>query len=281
MIRIYTPFRHYIGDPNKYLYHYTTSNVALEHILVNAELRFSPLFNTNDPKESKDWEFSYRLDSNNRDAEFPRIAHLLKDELQQHCKVVCFTRDDPKKFESGYSLIIHRGYCRPRMWAQYAENHTGICLVFDKQKLNDSIVSQLNFLGDIYQGPIKYKDFVGNSDAFSLDCSKINKLGVERYIKYHIKKYLKPLIFEKQVDWKSELEFRWAFISSSVTYEYFSIGEAICGVVLGDDFPENRISEILKYARLFRVPVIQLDWRNGYPTPTTLEGFRMGSQYFA
>jgi hypothetical protein len=267
VIKIYTPFRHNIGDPNKYLYHYTTSSIALEHILANAELRFSPLINTNDPKETKDWEFSYRLDSNNRNAEFPAIADLFKDELQQHCKVVCFTRDDPKKFESGQSLIIHRGYCRPRMWAQYAENHSGICLVFDKQKLNELIISQLNFLGDIYQGAIKYKDIVGDSDAFSLDCSKINKLGVERFFRYHTKKYLKTLIFEKLVDWKSELEYRWALISTSLSYEYFSIEEAICGVVLGDDFPGDRISEVLQFSRRYRIPVVQLDWRNGYPSP--------------
>ncbi|PQP80733.1 hypothetical protein C0Q44_26255 [Paenibacillus sp. PCH8] len=280
MIKIYTPFRNNISDPNKYLYHYTTSNTALQYILANAELRFSPLNKTNDPKESIDWEFNYRLDSNNRDADFPPIADLFKDKLQHHCKVVCFTRDDPKKFNTGHSLIIHRGYCRPRMWAQYAENHAGICLVFDKQKLNDSILSQLNFLGDIYQGSIKYKDFVGQSDAFSLDCSKILKLGAQEFFNYHTRKYLKPLIFEKQVDWKSELEYSWALISASITYEYFSIEEAICGVVLGEDFPVDSISDVLKFTKLYRVPVVQLEWRNGYPAPTTLEGFIMESKTF-
>ncbi|MEF3306259.1 DUF2971 domain-containing protein [Paenibacillus sp. GYB003] len=209
MIFIYKPFRTDMGDPNKYLYHYTTNETALEHILTSNELRFSPLIKTNDPKETKDWQFSYRIDSIDRNKELPDIAHLFKEELQRRCKVVCFTRDDPRKFVSGQSRILHRGYCRPRMWAQYANNHTGVCLVFDKSKLNDLIINQLGFLGELQQGAVRYKDTKVKMEVFSLDCSKIQQLGVEKFYKYHLRKHLKSLIFEKLVDWKSELEYRW------------------------------------------------------------------------
>ena len=262
-------------DPNKYLYHYTTAETALEHILVSNELRFSPLIYTNDPRETKDWEFSCNIDGIDKSKELPDIYDLFKEELQKKCKVVCFTRDNPKKFVSGQSKILHRGYSHPRMWAQYANNHKGICLVFDKSKLNEIIFNQVGFLGDIFQGAVSYRDINEDSKAFSLDCSKLLQLGVESFYKYHLKKHLKSLIFEKLQDWSSELEYRWALISSTSSYEYFSIEGAVSGIVLGNDFSQDDIETVLQYTESYMIPVIQLHWRNGYPNPTTLECFSM------
>ena len=32
----------------------------------------------------------------------------------------------------------------PRMWAQYGENHKGVCFIFDKAKLIKKITKELN-----------------------------------------------------------------------------------------------------------------------------------------
>lgn len=191
------------------------------------------------------------------------ISDKIKTELQEKCKVICFTRDDPKLSKTTTNKILYRGFVYPRMWAQYANNHTGVCLVFDKIILSSNIRR-------IYEGSVKYTKRVGYINAFSLDCEMIDRLGSERFIKYHIKKYYKTLLFEKLQDWKSKLEYRWILVSPSTNYEYFSVLGAIKGIVLGVDFPEKYVPQVVQCSREFKVPVIQLDWHNGYPTPLTL-----------
>lgn len=50
------------------------------------------------------------------------------------------------------------GYYRPRMWAQYAEQHQGVCLVFDKEKLLKCFEKSLSAKGDLYYGEVDYFD---------------------------------------------------------------------------------------------------------------------------
>lgn len=124
-------------DAHKYLYHYTSREVLLEYILPSEKIKMSQFGLTNDPRESKKWSFTivfpgivYPLNSNEVNSIIDKANLLVKE----YCKVICFTRDDPniEKLHHGHK-IYGRGYAHPRMWAQYAKRHTGVCIVFDKK----------------------------------------------------------------------------------------------------------------------------------------------------
>jgi hypothetical protein len=50
-------------DAGRYLFHYTTIEAFLGHILPTRRLRFSPFSEVNDPRESQDWFCSLAVDS--------------------------------------------------------------------------------------------------------------------------------------------------------------------------------------------------------------------------
>jgi hypothetical protein len=268
---MYTPFRKDINDPNRYLYHYTSASTALEYILPNGQIRLSPLSKTNDPRESKKWEFSYNIQGV-LDKEIPNISDELKEQIQERSKVVCFSKDD-RKLVNNPIKVLYRGYSRPRMWAQYGSNHTGVCFVFGKNELAETIKNRLGDLGDIYEGSVRYREILESLNTFSLDCKTIWELGREKYLQYYLKKYYKKLFFEKHQDWRSEFEYRWVLLSkvNTSSYKYIPIHLALKGIVLGADFPEENNSSVLSLNKQYNVPIIKLNWHNGYPSPTTLE----------
>src|SRR4051812_33936042 len=84
-------------DPNRLLYHYTSMEKATERIIKNGKLRFSTFRKTNDPKESKSWEFN--LGTNRPKGLDPEIykgnvlSARLSDKIKDHARVLCFSRD--------------------------------------------------------------------------------------------------------------------------------------------------------------------------------------------
>lgn len=260
-------------DVNKYLYHYTRWEIALEHIFPTGEMRFSPLQMTNDPRESKEWMFMFNGSRSIDKNEMNEISNKVKLLIQERSKVICFTREDPTKYKKPPFKVLFRGFAHPRMWAQYAGNHTGVCLIFDKKELTTNITAQLFNVEHIFEGPVSYKNQVGYIDAFSLDYSQIKRDGLNKFISQHISKYHKMLFFGKLSDWKSELEYRWVVTSRSPSYEYFYCLNAISGIVLGADFPEEKKKQIVKYCRNLKIPLLQLSWHNGYPVPLPIEDY--------
>lgn len=258
----------HIVDCNKYLYHYTKLNIGFEYILYNGTLRMSPFFAVNDPYESKKKSFgvSYnvsdflsdddligiskeetikRIDSilNKQNLSLSKINEEANKLLTYDCKLICFSRDNSKLFKADYpDHIYYRGYCRPRMWAQYADNHRGFCFVFDKKELNKQIYNSLNNKGKIIKGNVQYSNVL---DAFRkkikhLDFSKIKEYGLRIYLEdYHLKLFAKEIFFKKALDWRDELEYRWVLISNEAEeYIYFPFGNALKEIYVGINFPK-------------------------------------------
>jgi len=115
------------------LFHYTSRAKALEHILPTGRLRFGRLPRTHDPREFAPVWFGIAGFVGEDDELTTRSPFELIEEAQDLLRgsvhVLCFTEDQPSR--SG----LHRGYgngpLRARMWAQYSDNHTGVCLCFD------------------------------------------------------------------------------------------------------------------------------------------------------
>ena len=181
------------------LYHFTNRCSALK-ILETGSLKFGKLKQMNDINES------YREVFTKEGVEPEKV----EEELNKY-KQISLTHD-------GRLL----GFAIPSMWGHYAEKGYGICFVFDKTKLLNTIS------GDCYGDDIHY--------SFDYDNSiKIDKDDIESSFKENIK----DLFFTKTIDWEYEQEFRIITKSSNDVLEY---KDSLIAVIMyfAEDIPNNK-----------------------------------------
>ena len=232
----------YLKDIEKYVYHYTTIEKALEYILDSGKIRVSPFCMVNDPMEYNRKIVGLIWEENKYSGKNPlNIAtQVFKDYITNYTKVLCMVSDDPilSCIEPVYKEL-HRGYARARMWAQYSNNHRGICLVFDKNALDETIKQTYKDY-QVYSGRVKYEHTVYlENDPYFLNLSLHHVSDIETYLKSEqIPKNKDEYFFRKILDWKDEQEYRWVIISNNTDYELIDIKPSLKGIIVGDKFPE-------------------------------------------
>ena len=172
---------------DKELYHFTTLENALK-ILLSEEFITSSFCNADDPKE---YDMANLL---NELLQFG--ATSIEDFIYNNYRYISFSSHIVDKKTS------YNGVDRPRMWAQYADNFKGVCVVFDRDKIK-KMCKQKNAW--IYK--ISYKKVVsfGNGSYIKLEDYKD---------KYNFIDTIKSkLFFTKTDDWASEDEVRIVFNS--------------------------------------------------------------------
>ena len=128
-------------DPGCYVAHYTQCTTAIDYILASNTLKLGPLSKTNDPRETKVWRFAVGGNSSTHDENIALSRRNTEFDalLKRGCKVLCVSED---AYDAWKTNTSQRAYGKPRMWYQYAENHKGVCLIFDKDALNSRIQQQ-------------------------------------------------------------------------------------------------------------------------------------------
>lgn len=117
-----------------------------------------------------------------------------------------------------------------RMWAQYADNHKGVCLVFDKKKLVEDFEN--SFKSELCETHCRKVEYTNNLDSLketlSQPCDSFLTLDKIQFL------------FLKCEDFKDEQEFRLLLINEKLKDENeivsFSIANSICGVIPGTSF---------------------------------------------
>jgi hypothetical protein len=235
-----------IDDEKKYVYHYTSKNSFMEHILRTMEIRFGKLEKTNDPREYYGPSILY--DSSAGSVSFNRALELVKNDLGKY-KILSLCRD--KKVDSNYE----RGFYKPRMWAQYGDSHKGCCLVFDRVKL-EACLKQIYEEENIVSGNI---DYITKDIELTL-CLKENIANeIQRFVRDNIE----YLLFKKTMDWFNEYEFRYA-IYSEKEYEFIPVQSFLEGIVFGHDFDDD--DKLFVRRKLISIETTTLDWKNGFPS---------------
>ncbi len=111
--------------------HYTTLETGLNHIVEKMKLRFGPISSTNDPKEYKDMADVFILknmrDKANKSLQVNGINNTKK--AKEKIKISSFVDENDLDWKKG------KGIRKPRMWAQYSGNHSGMALAFNKMSL--------------------------------------------------------------------------------------------------------------------------------------------------
>lgn len=236
-------------DADKYVYHYTSFETAIK-ILYGDNLLFAPLSRTNDTTEQKS-RIAYDFVS---DDAFMKD----KDKFERYwlnwtanSKVLCFSRDREKSAESLEGVKVRnkmemsgRGFALPRMWAQYAETHSGVCLIFRKEELIDR-VEKLN--PDAMHDNIHYTEWYNRFNLSRVTFDSMMEIISRRNNTIHASELFKQypefanhLFFTKLLDWKGENEFRIVIPDTNdEVIEVDGVASLLAGVTVGERMPDS------------------------------------------
>lgn len=194
------------------LFHFTKFESLLK-ILETMTLRSSSLSKMNDLNEANiddlDWE-----------DEFLRMIEVEKY-IKEKCSVICFT----KNYKTG--PICQEGSNHPALWAHYAQDSNGACIVLDKHVLLGLNRRSLN--GVFHRtGVVRYCHRCAPSD------SVMERKGSS--VSEFVRNNYKELFFKKHNDWKYEKEVRFFVESPEV---YLNIKGAIKYIILGERLSDN------------------------------------------
>ncbi len=263
--------------------HYTKSKI-LEKILTTGKIKIGLMRKTNDPRESKQRNYPVFLSDTPATYNTPiseiedwhkkatdaqnKLNRIALDEW----KVFCTTLHLHPKSETNvwdrwtkeYNVLFRQGYSHPRMWAQYAENHKGVCIVFNGIALNQNIQNELKGrCRKILQGPVKYKLLLKGT---MIQKDEIDRNGINEGIRKHFYKKYRNIFLTKHTDWEHEVEYRWLIHSVNNKPEYVPIVGAIETVILGVDFPESKESKLKELCQGLKIPIKKMGWQDGLPT---------------
>lgn len=258
------------------IFHYTRASVALENILFNGKFRLSLLKDTSDPIEYKD----KLLHMNG--SKLPQEAIKLYDEahhvfnriIRRECRVMCFCSNTiptiilDKRETIQDNAVNTIGWSKSRMWAQYGENHRGICLVFSKKAIGADLV---DIKENVLAKNIQYSTRVGISpDAYTLNGNQLVEDGVENYCYNHINRHSETLFFTKNIDYRDESEYRVVVFDPNHNYEFININKSIKGVIAGDRTPDVYFPLILQLSERYGIECRRAYWERGLGRPCLL-----------
>jgi len=248
------------------IFHYTKTTTALEHILYNKKLRLSDRVNSNDPIENMKPFFSRglivtdqdELDfiKNQTDDDASRIEKEVRERIKQ-IKQVCFCMNDTTdRFNSSKTKPLEfYGCMKPRMWEQYGDNYSGVCLIFSKNEL-------LKQLDENYkQDFIKY---VGYNDLKEkdkrIDLNILNSIGYQEY-RQRLFDEIDEDIFKKHEDYIGENEYRICSYSDEDILE-ISIKSALKGIVVSGYNSQFFNEKLDEYGTKYNIDVLKIGWED-------------------
>lgn len=259
-----------LNSHDKYIYHYTKAETARDYILKSRTLRLSTLGDTNDPRESKDWDFNLWTAGQHDLGGYDMVksSAWLSTALKSSARLACFSRDRAPLSGDHTLDILNRGFARSRMWAQYADRHRGVCLVFDRDLLLASVALYLAPRHICLAGDVAYKDHYIVRDIarheFMIDVDELEALGTDAYIQSHIQRYHDELFFEKLSDWRDEIEWRLLVWGADEGPLFLPIENSLVGVVHAASI-DPTISDELIVVTGDKVEHMGLIWKNSGP----------------
>jgi hypothetical protein len=260
-----------LASADECLYQYRSAETLVKHILPTGSLRMGPFALTNDPRETKDWVFGYGTRNGPLDIEeVKRVEREITQTAKSKSKVICFVRDGTGGVGMEPNAIYERGFCRPRMWAQYAQNHTGACLVFQSNSLRRALTDSISNPADLFEGDVAYRDRSRGpslqNNPFIIDLDAIRQHGVREAARAHVHQYWRDLFFEKMKDWSDEREHRWVLWEADSDFHHFRFRDSLVGIVLGPDFPSEFLDPVFTFSEQYKSSeVAQILWINGAP----------------
>src|SRR5574341_305776 len=219
-------FAPYAADESL-VFHYTSAATALERILATGKLRLGPVGGTNDPGDAT--PFPHVPGDDLRGT--VEAANGFHSAAGDH-KLACFTRDLVGP-ETGVTAST-RGWAKDRMWGQYADQHRGVCIAFDRGQLERTATTlAAPPEKTVHVGVVTYTD-TPQKPAWS----KGDGMTRDRFIEWE-KQVLPIHHFTKRMDWAAESEYRILLLDYSGErrpHEMLPVEDAIKFIVVGWKF---------------------------------------------
>lgn len=261
-----------LQDGNAYVYHYTSCDTALTHILRNKTLKINPFKNVNDPRESKHWDISpfVRAGLNLELKQYDAISLEVSQIIKSNAKLVCFSRDKPSAVKAWQpEALLNRGFAKPSMWHHYANGHNGVCLMFNREKLIKAFSEQLGNQ-HFFHGPVTYTDrgILPNlqSDPYVIDLLQVKDTpSYFAAIQAHFDHWHSHLFLHKLSDWSNEDEYRLVYLDEHSEPRYLEFGDSLEAIVIGKGIEKSQHEEYLRHCVVHEAEIAHLDWHNGYP----------------
>ena len=240
------------------VFHYTSTNTAIEYILHTKSLKFSPRLKSIDPNENIENLITYSGQSDESEIKNKSIEiHNSLKERIKGTKQICFCMNPKVNPLDGIEMVLSAekyGFLKPRMWDQYGDKYRGVCLSFSKSKL----IEQHNELKDEIKY-IKYSEFYTNN--ISIDSSSLAKLGAREYEKYLMGK-LSTSFLQKHEDYSGESEYRMVSFNQS-DQAFINITESLNGIIASyKGLSPFALENLRKYSSEFAVPLIFVSYSN-------------------
>jgi hypothetical protein len=255
------------------LYHYTTLEKVIEHILPNGQMIMNPFSKMRDPRESKalnpvgaaDPNGSATLEATRRFAAIHKKSRQVKDQV----KVLSLTRDDSANRDPE-TAIFGRGFAHPRLWEQYADKHRGICLCFDKEKLTRTLLTKLAKHGKPEHGEVIYRDGPIEATAYTFPLAEIDTYQDDVIIDRLIRAGMTELFFTKTKDWETEAEYRFVVPTRGLEPLLAYVRDALRAVILGELASEHYKPSIVSLleqpgVKELNVRILRVLWGDGVP----------------
>jgi Protein of unknown function (DUF2971) len=195
-----------------------------------------------DPFEAQPWRFTFAgyggPDPNDKDALAAQASEYLRfqrefNEGVRDCSHLLSLTIDAEPDVAGEQEPFCCGWARARMWEQYAENHRGVCLVFDREGLTDAVLRS-NAGVAVYNQPVVY-----DSDGLRKPTVDRDALEKERgYAARYIDDNHESLFFTKARDWETEHEFRFVALARDDRLRSVKYGASLTAVIAGERLPE-------------------------------------------
>ncbi|OGP51449.1 MAG: hypothetical protein A2Y79_08000 [Deltaproteobacteria bacterium RBG_13_43_22] len=241
--------------------HYTNL-YGLEGVLQKRELRFGLFSRTNDPFENADPEFEIRISD-----DVTGDSSIFFDDgvLRKPFRLLCFSLSDTIDFF----------YKRPRMWAQYADDHRGCCLILNKVKFDLAFDALPVYQSKKCRSIVHY-DLQEKEDEVSSACRDLTalvkadeKVDPQKVTDLMYEKR-KLFLYTKMRDWKEEKEYRYCIYTRAQDDIFIDISDSLHEIILGYKVSGLYQRMLFAWGKEKGIPVSFIYWENGFPVKITL-----------
>ena len=270
-----------INGKDDKLYHYTTANIAIKHILYEKKIKLNPFYKMSDPYENKNFDFDFNYSTKNPIEVYEKDKQI-QIAIKRHCKIVSFcSNEKPLIHQISYipnpDITYQRiksqqyefnvpGHYHSRMWDQYADRHSGVCIIFSKKKLNEAIRQQYS-PDRIFNNHVGYAlHYLYIKNEIKRDCNKLLESPHNELIMNFLENKKGILFFTKNIDYINEAEYRLViYDASDDKCKYLDISTCIKGVLIGENCCKSDFKKIKQFCNDLHIFCEFIEWINGNP----------------
>lgn len=203
--------------------------------------------------------------------------HAFVDNMEEQFNQICFCQNSMgedfadknciSNFEGHEELF---GFSKPRMWDQYADKFSGVCIAFSKVKI-------LSLNQKIIEGNVEYLTFqkISLNKIGDIQANHLVNVGKEKY-KDQLELLVRESFFYKHIDYSGENEYRIGTffdkdkcsiqtIRGEMIFNrtmMLDISNCVEAIFVSSFANDKQKKDLLEYANKLNVEIIEMKWQH-------------------